>query len=323
MPLTSIVPQEDGLLSNGDSYAYPSLATKGGASVASTATRFARQLSPSSAERNAAATRNKKKTNPAVTGTTHEKQCQDQQERSSKPKADVAGGFFSALVSLIETVAAPITPERSRAGARRKREAAAIVSASAGSFSEVESESSSTSGSSSPDSTPATDGLRARQVAIPSTSAASNDHDDRRGPAAGNRAARNVTSDGRSGNCTSSTSSSSATNEKSRSSAGTISQMAPQQRLDPNRAVAQRGFGAGATITADGGSESSSGNSNSHINPRGKLQRGFGSSVSTVSSTDAGEEEEAMPLQRGFGASGAMKRGFPSEDPMKRGFGPR
>lgn len=299
VPLSSIVPQEDGL-HNGDFH--PSPATKAGTSAGSTANRFARQLSPSAAARTAVVG-DHQPPNSAVT-MTHVQQ-QQRREQRSKPKDDLGGGFLSALVSLIETVASPITPERSRAGARRMREAAAIISASAGSFSEVDSGSTSSSVSSSPKSTPAK-GQRARQPAPPSVLPATN------GDRAGNRAAGTASGGGGSRDH----SGSAVSEMSSSSSSGSVSQIA--RRPDPNRAVPQRGFGAGAT--ADGASGISNGRSS---NPRGKLQRGFGSSVSTVSSTDAGEEDEAMPLQRGFGASGTMKRGFPSEDPMKRGFGPR
>lgn len=77
----------------------------------------------------------------------------------------------------------------------------------------------------------------------------------------------------------------------------------------PARVIPQRGFGARAKSTSDFS--------------KARLQRGFSSSRSTVTSTEVGDDDD-VPLQRGFGPNGGVvKRGFAGEVPLKRDFGRR
>lgn len=312
MPLTSIAQEGDvSEFSLSQQFPAAALAAPG---VGPTANRFARQLSSSTVSTPLTSSGSPPPHGTVVaTATSGKKQQQRERKTLEDTNEESEGGFLSVLVSLIETVAGPLSPERSRAGGRRPRRekegaATAIARASAGSFSEVESMSNASSIRSPSPTRHHVSSSGARQAAPRSILTAAN----------GDGGRRDCREEG---------------DGTSPSHGGVLDDEDDDVRkkhwVDPNRPVPQLGFGSGppssnvsddyqrvvpaATVAAALAAVMSRPREESHHDSP---------LMSTASSIDPGEEE-LMPLHREFGAGGLMKRGFPGEGPMKRGFGPR
>lgn len=306
---------------------------------------------------------------PACTTQAPRGRSQSRERTETKKPKEVAtededkneGGFLSTLASLIETVAAPISPRRSRADATRarqkRRELAAAKAAAPGTTcadagvkedtQRVTIEKPSASVSRTPTRRrgfPRSPVRSPRSVTrrSPMRSPRGKEHVRPRSPTLPNSPASGVSQLTRTPSSTENRSSPSFSESSSNGSAtdslsrlqvvqyGPPPSLIQQKELcysppDPNRPVPQRGFGPSRSPSPARVIPQRGFGARAKSTTdfrKSNLQQGPSSSMSTASSTETGDEDDTL-LQRGFGNGGAMIRGFPSEVTLKRGFGPR